>query len=138
MLIRGNVIISFEMYDIEVCIPNKVSTAEILKSKIRTLEEGREAEILYDRGLIRINLTALWDLAFGDYATFLDELVGIILHEYLHYFFHINGIPQNEKLIDHLSNELLVLSLGRFIGATNTKDENVKLYEEWLNARFTK
>ena len=70
------------MYDIEVCVPNKVSTGELLRRKPRTLEEGREAEMLYDRQLI--------------------------------------------------------LSLGRLIGATNNNDEDVKLYEESLNTRFTK
>jgi len=95
------------MYDIEVCIQNKVSIAKLLERKPRSLEEGREAETLYDRKLIRINLTGVWDLALGDYATFLDELVGLILHEYLHYFFHVNGIHQNENLIDQLSNNLL-------------------------------
>ena len=126
------------MWDIKVCVPNKISITELLKSQRRTLEEGREAETLYNRKLIRISLTGVWDLALGDYDTFLDELVGVVLHEYLHYFFHVNGIPQNEKLIRCLSLDLLVLSLGHLIGATDSKDEDVKGYEEWVNARFTR
>jgi len=126
------------MYNIEVCVLDKVETTELLKSKPQTLEEGREAETLYNGKLIRINLTGLWDLALRDYYTFIDELVGIILHEYLHYFFHVNEIPQNEELIEHLSSDLQVLSLGHLIGANNEKDEDVRAYEKWLNARFTK
>jgi len=126
------------MYNIEVCVLDKVETTELRKSKPQTLEEGREAETLYKGKLIRINLTGLWDLALGNYYTLIDELVGIILHEYLHYFFHVNAIPQNEELIEHLSSDLQVLSLGHLIGATNEEDEDVKAYEEWLNARFTK
>jgi len=126
------------MYDIEVCVLDRVSTTELLKMKPQTLEEGREAETSYNKKLIRINLTGLWDLAFGDYYTFIDELIGIILHEYLHYFFYVNEIPQNEELIERLSTDLQVLSLGHLIGATNRKGEDVKAYEEWLNARFTK
>ena len=124
------------MYDFEVCVPNKVSMIELLKGKPRTLEEGREGETVYDKKLIRISLTGIWDLAFGDYYIFLDQFVGIILHEYLHYFFHVNGIPQNEEFIERLSLDLLLLSLGHLIGATDSEDEDVKAYEEWVNARF--
>jgi hypothetical protein len=128
------------MYDVEVCVLDKVEATELVKTRLRpqTLEEGREAEILYDKKIIRIDLTKVWALAYGDYDTFVDELVGTILHEYLHYFFHVNKIFQNEELTHHLSNALLVLSLGHLIGAANEKDEDVKAYEKWLNARFTK
>jgi len=126
------------MWNFEVFVPNKVSIVKLAKRNPRTLEEGREAEIVYNKKLIRISLTGVWDLALGDYDTFLDELVGTIIHEYLHYFFHINGIPQNEELIRCLSLDLLVLSLGRLIGITNSKDEDVRAYQEWLNAHFTK
>jgi len=123
------------MCDTEVCVPDKVPIAKLLASNPRSLEEGRDAEVLYSRKLIRINLTSVWDLAFREYPTFLDELVGTILHEYLHYFFHVNEIPQNEDLICQLSTKLLVLSLGRLIGGTNT-EEDTKSYEEWFKAHF--
>jgi len=124
------------MYDIEVHILDKVA-AERLKSKSQTLE-GREAEISYNKKVIRINVIGLWDLAYGDYDTFTDELVGTIIHEYLHYFFHVNEIPQNEKMMHNLANDLLLLSLGHLIGAANEKDEkSIEAYEKWLNARFT-
>lgn len=125
------------MYDIEVYVPNKVSIAELLKRKPRKFED-QEAEISYNEKTIRINLTGLWGLAVGDYDNFLDELIGIILHEYLHYFFHITGTPQNEKMIERLSNDSLILTLGRLIGATNNKDEDVKLYKKLIIVRFGK
>lgn len=125
----------FEMFDIEVCILNKVSTAKLLDSEQYSLETG-EAEISYDRRLIRINLTGLWDSAFGDYTTLLDELVGAVIHEYLHYFFYINDIPQNENMIRRWANYLSVLSLGRLIGASSKKDEDIKQYEEFLHSHF--
>ena len=110
-----------EMYDLEVCVTAKVALEEFLarrraRSSAQTLEEGREAEISYGRKLIRVSLTNLWDLAFEGYASFVDELIGILLHEYLHYFFHTNQIPQNEQLIGKLSNKLFLLSLGHLIG----------------------
>lgn len=60
----------------------------------------------------------------------LDELVGIILHEYLHCFFHINQIPQNEELIEPLSNTMFILSSGHLIGATNNNHEYAEKYKE--------
>jgi hypothetical protein len=123
------------MFDIEVCVLNKVPTAEL---EHKSLEEKAEALILYDRKLIRINLTGVWDLAFGKYVGFLDELIGIIIHEYLHYFFHVNGIPQTEEMISELSTNLLVLSLGRLIGGNSRKDEDIKDYERWLRRLFRK
>jgi len=106
------------MYDIEVCILRKISTAELLESKVQTLEGGREAETVYDKKLIRLSLTAIWVLADEDYATFLHELIHTILHEYLHYFFYVNGFPQKEKMIRGLallSNERLNLNSLPFL-----------------------
>lgn len=120
------------MWDIEVFVPDKVSITQLVKrGKPRTLEEGREGEIVYEKKLIRISLTGVWDLAIEDYDTFLDELIGAILHEYLHYYFYVNGIPQNEELIGRLSLDLQVLSLGHLIGATDST-EDVKAYERWV------
>jgi hypothetical protein len=124
------------MYDIDVCILDRVPTAKLLESKTHSLETGAEAEISYDRKSIRINLTGVWDLAFREYDTFLDELIGSMIHEYLHYFFHINGIPQNEKMVHRLANYLLVLSLERLIGATSGKAEDIKQYEEYVLRHF--
>jgi len=124
------------MFDIEVCILNKVSTVKLLESNQHSLDTGAEADISYDRRLIRINLTGVWQLAFEDYDDFLDELVGTIIHEYLHYFFHINRISQNEELIHRLACNLQVLSLGHMIGATNGKHENIEQYEEFVHSRF--
>jgi len=121
MLRRKDAPLLSEMYDLEVCVTVKVPPEKFLallraRSNAQTLEEGREAEISYDRKLIRVSLTNLWDMASGDYAAFVDELVGILLHEYLHYFFYTNQIPQNEQLIERLSTKLLLLSLGHLIG----------------------
>jgi len=124
------------MFDIEVCILNKVSIPKLLDSEQHSLETGAEADISYDRRLIRINLTGVWQLAFEHYDDFLDELVGTIIHEYLHYFFHINRIPQNEELIHLLACNLQVLSLGHIIGAANGKDEDIKQYEEFVHSHF--
>lgn len=109
------------MYDLELCVTTKVPLEEFLallrtKTSPQTLEEGREAETCYDTKLIRISLTNLWDLAREDYASFVDELIGILLHECLHYFFHTNKIPQSEQLVEKLSNKLFRLSLGHLIG----------------------
>lgn len=117
------------MYDIKVYVPNKVSITELLNHKSQKFE-AREAETSYKDKIIRLNLTGLWDLAGGYYDNFLDELIGIILHEYLHYFFHVNGIPQNEKMIERLSIDLFILTLGRLVGATDNKDEDIKQYIE--------
>jgi hypothetical protein len=124
------------MFDIEVCILNKVSIVKLLDSEQHSLETGAEADISYDKRLIRINLTGVWQLAFEDYDDFLDELVGTIIHEYLHYFFHIYRIPQNEELIHRLARNLQVLSLGHVIGATSGKDEDIKQYEEFVHSHF--
>jgi len=124
------------MFDVEVCIKNRVPLTKLLEIESSSLETGCEAETLYNRRLIRINLTGVWDLAHGKYHIFLDELVGVIIHEYLHEFFHVNAIPQYEKLIAQLSITLSVLSLGRLIGATDREDEDIKAYEQWLHSHF--
>ena len=124
------------MFDIEVCIKNKVPLAKLLEIEPSSLETGREAEILYDRKLIRINLAGVWDSAYGDYDVFLDLLVETIIHEYLHEFFNVNTIPQNEKLIVQLSITLSALSLGRLFGATEGNDKDKKAYEKWLHSHF--
>ena len=126
-----------EMYDIEVYVPNKASIIELLNRKSQKFE-AREGETSYNDKIIRLNLTGIWNLAGGDYDTFLDQLIGIIFHEYLHYFFHVNGIPQNEKMIERLSIDLQILSLRRLIGATDNKDEDVKQYEKLIGIRFGK
>jgi hypothetical protein len=124
------------LLDIEVCILDRVSTAKLLHRRGKSLENGAEAQIFYDRKLIRINLTGVWQLAFEEYGSFLDELIGVMIHEYLHYFFHINRIPQNEELIHRLACNLQVLSLGHMIGATSGKDEDIKQYEKFLHNHF--
>lgn len=124
------------MLNIEVCILDKVPIAQLLDRKIVSLEGGAEGQIFLARKLIRINLTGVWDLAFEDYDTFLDELVGTTIHEYLHYFFHIYNIPQNEKLIHQLSKYLQVLSIEHLIGATRAKNEDIEGYEAFLQHHF--
>lgn len=122
------------MYDIEVYVPNKASITELLNHKEKF--EAREGETSYNDKVIRLNLTGIWDLAGGYYDDFLDHLVGTILHEYLHYFFHVNGIPQNEKMIGRLSVDLFILTLGRLVGATDNKDEDIKQYKKLISIRF--
>lgn len=124
------------MYDIEAHVPNKASITELLSHKEKF--EAREGETSYNDKIIRLNLTGIWDLAVGDYDNFVDFLVGTILHEYLHYFFHVNGIPQNEKIIGRLSDDLHILALGRLIGATDNKDEDIKGYRKCISIRFGK
>jgi hypothetical protein len=124
------------LLDIEVCILDRVPTAKLLRRKVKSLKNGAEGRILYGRKLIRINLTGVWQLAFEECDSFLDELIGVMIHEYLHYFFHTNSIPQNEKLIHRLACNLQVLSLGHLIGATSGKDEDTKQYEEFLRYHF--
>jgi len=122
------------MYEIEVYVPNKASITDLLTHKEKF--EVREGETSYHDKVIRLNLTGIWDMAVRDHDTFLDFLIGTILHEYLHYFFHVNGIPQNEKIIGRLSDDLFILSLGRLIGATDNKDGDIKQYEECISIRF--
>jgi hypothetical protein len=122
------------MYDIEVNIRNKASIRDLLYHKEKL--EVHEGETSYKEKVIHLNLTGIWDLALGDYDAFLDELVGMILHEYLHYFFHVNGLPQNEEMIDRLSIDLQILSLGRLIGATENTEENVRQYKKCIDFRF--
>ena len=124
------------MFEFEVYVPDRVPLSKLLKTKPRTLEEGREAETVYDKKLIRMNLTGIWLLAFEDYGSFLDELTGIILHEYLHYFFHVNQILQNEELIESLSRTMFILSLRHLIGATDNDHESAKKYEEAVEKLF--
>jgi len=122
------------MYDIEVHIRNKASTRDLLYHKEKL--GVHEGETSYKEKVIHLNLTGTWDLALGDYDAFLDELVGMILHEYLHYFFHVNGLPQNEEMIYRLSIDLQILSLGRLIGATENTEENVRQYKKCIEIRF--
>jgi len=122
------------MYDIEVCVPNKASITDLLNHKGKF--ETHEAETFYDEKTIRLNLTGIWDLAVGDYDNFVDFLVGTVLHEYLHNFFHVNRISQNEKIIGRLSDDLFILALGHLIGATDNKDEDIKAYRKCISIRF--
>jgi len=122
------------MYEIEVCVPNKASITDLLNPKGKF--EAHEAETFYSEKVIRLNLTGIWDLATGDYETFLDFLIGTILHEYLHYFFRVNRISQNEKIIGQLSDDLFILALGQLIGATDNKDEDIKQYKKCISIRF--
>jgi len=123
------------MYDIEVHVRNKASISDLLNHREKL--EVHEGETSYNEKVIHLNLTGIWDLAVGDYDTFLDELVGMILHEYLHYFFHVNGLPQTEEMIDRLSIDLQILSLGRLIGATENTEEDVRQYKKWVSIRFS-
>lgn len=122
------------MYDVEVYVPNKASFTDLLNHSEKF--EVREGETCYNDKIIRLNLTGIWDLAVGDYDNFVDFLVGTILHEYLHYFFHVNRISQNEKIIGRLSDDLFILSLGHLIGATDNKDEDIKAYRKCISIRF--
>lgn len=123
------------MFDIEVCVSNKASITDLLSHKDKF--EAREGETSYTDKMIRLNLTGIWDLAGGDYDDFVDNLIGIILHEYLNYFFHVNGMPQNEEMMERLSIDLLILTLRRLIGATD-KDEDLKQYKKCISIRFGK
>lgn len=122
------------VYDIQVYVPNKASIVDLLSHKKKF--EAREGETSYNDKVIRLNLTGIWDLAGGDYDNFVDFLVGTILHEYLHCFFHINRIPQNEKIIGRLADDLFILSLGRIIGATDNKEEDIEQYKKCISIRF--
>ena len=121
------------MYDIEVCVPDRPSTVDLLS--VKGGFKTHEAEIFYEERIIRLNVTWLW---LDDYDTFVDELVGTIIHEYLHYFFHVNEMSQNEKIIEPLSYSLYLLSLGHLIGARGNRKEDIEQYEKCISIRFGK
>ena len=124
----------YGMYDLEIYVGESYPP---LNSK----ESHREALITYEEEKIRINLTRIWHQSdVGErYGDFLDEFIGAIIHEFLHYFFYINGMLEEntEEIAHYLSRNLMILSRGHLIGAGGEETEEDKAYfQEWINHQF--
>jgi len=118
------------MYDLEVFIGDPYPDPS-------SKESGREARVIYKEKKIWINLTRIWQLGFEEYEMFLDEFIGAIIHEFLHYFVHINKIPQTEKQVYYITRPLQILSLGHLIGTREEEIEKDKNdYEKWVDNRL--
>ena len=81
-------------------------------------EDQSEAMEYYHEEKIRINLTRIWQLADEEYRHFLLELIGVIIHEFLHYFFYTSEMFQEntEEKVGKLARYLKMLSVGSLIG----------------------
>lgn len=100
-------------------------------------ESHREGWISYKEEEIRLNLTRIWQLSLKNYEDFLDEFIGIAIHEFLHYFMHINKMHQTEEIVEQLSHYLHILSIGHLIGAgTEETEQNKVNFHKWINHHF--
>lgn len=99
------------MYDLEVFVGDPYPPSPWDK-------ESWEAMEYYEEMKSRINLTRIWQLAGEEYKHFLLELVGVIIHEYLHLFFHSNRMfeENTEEKVGILARHLKMLSAGHLIG----------------------
>jgi len=121
-----------EMYDLEVFVGEP-------EPPPNSKESQRVAWIVYKEERIWINLTRMWERGCRDYGMFLDELIGAIIHEFLHYFMQVNKMHQTEEAIRQITPLLHILSLGHLIGAGEEETEEDKAYyQEWINNHFKK
>ena len=96
-------------------------------------EADREALENYNERKADINLTRIWQLGSEKYEGFLDHLIGVIIHEFLHLFFNDNEMHRENK-------EDKVLKLSRHLQILSTEHllygEGKEGFEEYFCHNF--
>ena len=117
------------MYDLEVFVGDPYPEPSSKESSREAWTSHREREIW-------MNLTRIWQLSHP-YATFLDEFIGMIIHEFLHCFMYVNKIEQEEEAVSDIAITLLIPSLGHLIGAGEEEtEEDRRDFQKWVYDRF--